>query len=80
MRDTARTRFEATEGLSGGSRALTRNSAENASGGLRAAPRRGLDFCWRIELDVSAMTETAHPEPAPPPHAGCVEEGHSARR
>ena len=27
-------------------------------------------MCYRIELDVSGMTETAHPEPAPSPHAG----------
>jgi hypothetical protein len=27
-------------------------------------------LCWRIELNVSAMTETAHPEPAPSPHVG----------
>jgi hypothetical protein len=26
------------------------------------------------------MTETAHPEPTPPPHGGYVEERHSARR
>jgi hypothetical protein len=45
---------------------LARGSAEPGESEVRRTLESGLDLCWRVELDVSAMTEAAQQDSLAP--------------